>query len=277
MKPKNSKMKPVAVAGGGDNSAIPTPAHSGSDICDVNAAECVSLLEKPETFEEHIAIFERYGVLWWWRLKNDPRWTKSIVWEMVGRKENGDSLNSFEGALENRVRHVMWPFHVLFEYVYKRSAFLYEMKARINGKFEKFEFGKPWSRLTKEQWDTLAERWPMDKAGVRAYEIRRPLSTLPRPGKKPDPGWTDLHIWWNLHNPNAKLVQDFKARLDLERERLGQQLKVNQGTKYRNLSWRPIQLIDQRQFEKKVLTDGDRSQVSKAINKAKRVFNSTTN
>jgi hypothetical protein len=220
----------------------------------------------------------RHGVLWWWKLIGHPQWTKSTVQEIIGRKECGDSLNSFEGAPENRVRRTIWPFHVLFTYRYERSAFLYEMKARITGEFEKHDFDKPWIELTPDQRESLARRWPMDEAGLRAYKMCRPLWKVMRSGTKPDQGWTAYqNISWNLNHNNAKLLREFKIRLNSERERLGQQRKVNQGTKHRIWSWRPIELIDQRQFEQKVWSDGERSQVRKAINKATGVFNRTSN
>ena len=45
--------------GAATNSPIPTPAHSGSDICDVIRRERLCLLEAAHTLEEHTAIFKR--------------------------------------------------------------------------------------------------------------------------------------------------------------------------------------------------------------------------
>jgi hypothetical protein len=216
-------------------------------------------LAKACTLQEHNAIYKRHGVLWWWKLQTDHSWTDREVREMT--------------VVENRRRVSIHPFRALFDFRYKRSAFLYEMMARLSGKFEKYEFGKPWSELTKDEMDVLAERWPMDDAGARVAETRRAYWVVRQHGIKPDPGWTNFqNISWNLHHNNEALLGAFKQILNSERKRLGKKRNPNEGTVYKRLSWRPIELIDQRQFENKVWSDSERSQVSKAIRSAMRVF-----
>ena len=42
-------------------------------------------LETAHTPEEHMAIFKRYGVVWWWKLKKgeDDLWNKIVLREKV--------------------------------------------------------------------------------------------------------------------------------------------------------------------------------------------------
>jgi hypothetical protein len=63
-------------------------------------------------------MFTKHGCYWWWR---------------------DDEINTFR------------PFRELTE----RSAFLYELAARVNGEFE---FGKPWIKLHGAQRTVLMDR-----------------------------------------------------------------------------------------------------------------------
>ncbi len=169
-------------------------------------------------------MLEKHNCLWWWR---------------------DNEIQAFE------------PFKQLTE----RSAFLYEVAGRVNGVFE---FGKPWSSLSANQWEILRMRWPMKR-------IPRPLSALTdTEARAGDQKWpfnttTAGHLLFaNLDYTNASILEAFKRWLAAHRKAFG---KGDGRTlkKGRQLSWRPVELMDLRRFKKQTLNDAERSQVSAAV------------
>ncbi len=169
-------------------------------------------------------MLEKHNCLWWWR---------------------DNEIQAFE------------PFRQLTE----RSAFLYEVSARVNGSFE---FGKPWSSLSPNQWEILRMRWPMKR-------IPRPLSALTdTEARAGDQKWpfnttTDGEaLFANLDYTDASIFEAFKKWLAAHRKAFGKGAgrTLKKG---RQLSWRPVELMDRRRFKEQTLNDAERSQVSAAV------------
>jgi len=79
---------------------------------------------------------------------------------------------------------------------------------------------------------------------------------------------------FNLHLPNETLARMFVRWLKSERKRTGIYTHSNTGQKRRPISWRPVELLDIQRLNLRVLTDSERSQVSKVKKQFRRVFNS---
>lgn len=188
-------------------------------------------MKKKSEMDKANYMLEKHGCYWWWR---------------------DNEIQSFE------------PFRQLTE----RSAFLYEVAARVN---EDFEFGKPWLKLSGGQIEALRTRWPMEK-------VSSPLSTLTdseaRPGEQMWPFDSTSRgqlLFVNMDYTDSTIVEAFKKWLAAQRRAFGKK-----GTctlkKGRQLSWRPVELMDLRRFENKILNDSERSQVSAAVRLLKASF-----
>src|ERR1035441_2085627 len=176
--------------------------------------------------EEYNRMFTQHGCLWWWQLKESKQW-----------KED---------------EH----FAASFEFCYQRSAFIYELRARVLGKYE---FKKPWLRIKLIEKKKLLERWPMDSfVGIRC------VSSL---GQKALTGWTDYSkISWNLHFNNETIVRDFLDYIERPRKKHGiPNPPRNKGRKHRTrfYPFRVLEIMDKGKFgEPGVLNDSERSQIS---------------
>jgi hypothetical protein len=171
-------------------------------------------------------MLDKYGVNWWWRTDD---------WWPLFRA--GDQC--------------------------ERSAFLYELAARVDGQFE---FAKPWAQLSSEQKTTLIQRWPMDQTHVGGYAVAI------EGWQQSSPGWTPFqNMSWNLNLNDRTLISHFKDFI--EAARFGLEMpcpKPNAGRKMRTknsgVSWLPVELMDARKHVPKfVLNDAQRSQVSKSV------------
>jgi hypothetical protein len=138
----------------------------------------------------------------------------------------------------------------------ERSAFLYELKKRID---DKYEFKKSWIELTEGQRKTLEERWPDTRDRVD-YEVSSSFH------KESKHGFTHyLNASWNLRLNDHTLMQAFQRFIKSERLRLGiKNPKQHAGRPTRPLSWRPIELLDLQIHHVRVLNTSEHSQISKA-------------
>lgn len=188
--------------------------------------------------DDDAEIMEEHRLYWWWRLIGDPAWVQ------MG-----------EGA---------WP--MIFAAQYERSAFLYELAARVNGRFE---FRKPWILLPRKKRDLLALRWPVKNYIGSA--VHWTPESFPGFEAEGDKGCTRYRkASFNLALNDEALVAAFRRYILDERKRTGIYPRRNSGQRRRPLSWRPIELLDLRNLHAngkvdRQLDDSERSQVSKAI------------
>jgi len=135
-----------------------------------------------------------------------------------------------------------------------RSAFLYELAARIKGTYE---FGKPWPELSDSQKAKLTNRWPIDYAYPWGCFIGQV-------GKPPKPGWTEHsgHSY-DLRLHDGTLVKLFLEWITNERKRTGIYVRQNELRRSRGFSWRPLELLDIQKAKIRALSDSERSQLSK--------------
>ena len=185
---------------------------------------------------------EKHRLYWWWRV-------------MV-RPESGWNANDSLG--------ILWRSE--FKWRWERSAFLHELSARIGRKPKGW---KPWLKLKEAEREAIAEKWPCENRQLRG-------GTFASSESSPPPGYTAYvgKIAFNLHHPNETLARMFVRWLESERKRTGIVVRSNSGQKRRPVSWRPIELLDIQRLKLRVLTDSERSQVSKAKKQFQRVFNS---
>lgn len=153
-----------------------------------------------------------------------------------------------------------------FKWRWERSAFLHELSARLGRKPKNW---KPWLKLKKAERETIARKWPCENQHLYGGSIQS-ASTIPPPGYTAFMGNTAF----NLRHPNGTLVEMFVRWLESERKRTGIFVRSNSGQKRRPLSWRPIELLDIQMLKLRVLTDSERSQVSKVKSQFGRVFKS---
>lgn len=185
-------------------------------------------MKNPQRPTPDADLERKHRLCWWWRSIGTPDWD--------GIAGGG------------------WP--VAFKSWYERSAFLYELNARLNGKFE---FQKPWTFIGRDKHDILARRWPHD-------DSLRIASTSG--ADNPPEGFTAYmgREAFNLRLPNDTLAKTFLSFIERERRRL----KIpnpprNKGQNRRGLSWRPIELLDIKRLQLRPLEDGERSQLSKLL------------
>lgn len=190
-------------------------------------------LETAKTVEEHSEIYRRYRVLWWWKLKEDD----VAVW-------NGRIL--MDKVIEKGVEYfVARSFSDLFKHRYQKSAFEYERLARNNekGKPPKFEFGKPWCMLTKEQMDELARRLPMPQ-GERIPYLWRACCSEP---------WANecvlMNYAFDLRSSPSTLAEAFKKIIRFEQQRLGIKPLPRKGNRVKPFEWKAIQYVDLHNYE----------------------------
>lgn len=183
----------------------------------------------------------RDGFPWWWReienLRTVKNWTQDLIEESVWQTTR------------------------------MHSAFQYELRARITGRFE---FGKPYPELTPKQKSELAERWPSNTKLGTVYKITSPeniAANLDRHLSPPDSGWSNwFGITLNLSLNNKTLLSNLEQQIKAERQRMGLQNPAkNKGKKHRAPSWRYLELIDISRLKLRPLNRSESSQKSKAL------------
>lgn len=180
---------------------------------------------------EQISLPDEAGerMVWWWRVLHTREF----------RESNGGVL-----------------FFRWFKEELERSAYLYELGARVSGEYE---FGKTWLKLPREKWEELAYRWPMDTS------LRSGISEA-QPDRTHRTGWTPYRrLSFNLLLNDSTLTRCFRRMIKDAREQTKiPSPKPNKGRRNRGFSWRPLELMDLQRFASRELNDSERSQVSKA-------------
>lgn len=214
-------------------------------------------LENAKTRKQHAAVYHRYRLVWWWRLKGENEWNSLFPVDTV--------------KIAGQEHRISRKFSILFRYRYECSAFEYERLARKNAKGPEpqFEFGKPWCALTRKQMDELARRWPMPCRNSIPW----------RTARNPLPHETILHCYaFNLRESDAALLEAFKEIIQFERQRRGILCTSRKGHRTKAYPWRQIELMDLKQLGQyrtktgeTTLSDTDRSRLSKAKRGPKRL------
>lgn len=188
---------------------------------------------------------------WWWR------------GVFVGRKNKAKQLPPLATGVEALLSGAEANFlggqlDVLFgilNQARERSAFLYELGARITSKYE---WGKPWIELTEDQKGQLEQRWPDQQEHLIFEEGYG--------DKPPRSGWTRrITLSVNLALHNRTISTALLQLLNTERKRLGvPNPPPNQGMRRRPRSWKAIELLDIERYGVRALNNAETSQTSKA-------------
>lgn len=141
-----------------------------------------------------------------------------------------------------------WNYSI-YKLCYERSAFLYELSARMRGKFE---FGQPYIDLPSDKKAALAQRWPMPF-----------MSAIALGSPKARPGWTQpFTLSINLRATDTAITRAILDQVRQHRKFSGIKAGTDRRRRNRPISWRYIEAFDRRSNGEK-LNDTERSMVSK--------------
>ena len=140
-----------------------------------------------------------------------------------------------------------WPTDIFFQLIdHKGSAFLYELEARIKGRYE-FEF--PWSEITDIARAILASRngenWK-DFIGLEHESKYFSLGKADDIGKIPWENWSPYKVLsFDLNISPEELTKKFSNMIELERVQLGiPKPKTKRGRPKSDYPWKPIEYMD---------------------------------
>jgi len=208
-------------------------------------------------------IRSKYRFNWWWRPGGLSRYLNNAAYRGAHPEQPGD---------------LFFMHFVTWDWVeHMHSAFNYELWARVKGKFE---FGRPWPELVKEDWRRLLNRWPpphhwigpisvhgQDEVEIGHFGLSwSSFESRVRGEKLRTSGWSDpVPYSFNLTCPTKTLLRSLKTIIEDERKKRGIRVNPTAGRHPKPLSWRPVELLDLKKYRK--LTSSERSQVFKAIGK----------
>ncbi len=172
------------------------------------------------------------SILWWWRSR--PFIPDSTQQLLLPQKSNEQGWIAFRPPITLAAHHQKFKGG-------RRMAFLYELDARIHGRYR---CQQPFCELTHDQIEALPSAW---KESFQPTDFETKLAEIG--------GWNIVFPREMLHWSEKVIVSHFREI----RRRLG--LQVKEGSKF---SWRAIELMDEKFFLRKILNDSERSQVSKA-------------
>ena len=210
-----------------------------------------------DTPEKLFAMYKKHGVFWWWQMQSRK---VKVVKKIKGVEKSEDVL--LWDTIMIRVRAiqkgtVFHPLSAAFKFRYVRSAYMYELSARLKPQKLEFEFGKPWWFLNENQRELLARRWPAKKGESYRYAMRRPSC--------PEPGWHSLTLppdaSFNFNLGDDDIAKALIPLIKSRRKELGIKSAGNKG---RGVSWERLELIDRQRCENEKLSPSERSRVSKA-------------
>ena len=229
---------------------------------------------------------------WWWRSvyvgakdSEEPSLYFRQIHEWAAKVLNDDQGESEALSIRPQAPALAKPGKLLGLAWKKRerSAFLYELDRRMTGKYL---LKKPWIDLSEKQQKALEARWPDGFHQNLICEYRHPGShlaekqwnktkaSLPeeiqtrfsRADAPVKPGWTrPLPDSWNLHLNDNTLSKAFLSLIKSERNRLKvPNPRQHAGKARRPISWKYIELLDIHRLKLRTLSDGERSEISKA-------------
>lgn len=154
--------------------------------------------------------------------------------------------------------------HHNFKTIWERSAFIYELVARIEGEYE---HGKPWLSLKLRQHSLIHSKWDADpiakafeswKGDMREPKLKRveELSEIYSPKK----GWT-LPMSFNLNHPTDEILDALRERLETIKARTPVDLDAEKEV---NL-WRIIELFDKMNLAQVALNDSEQALIDKVV------------
>ncbi len=173
--------------------------------------------------------------LWWWRQANSEQYAN--VFNHFGNPQYSAILLT------------------LFKDYFEQSAYYYEMRARFGGRYT-WDFGRPWIACSQEQRRMLQCLWPNPTPPVNYSHA-----------EAKNPAFICLtNTCFNIAINDAVLVRQFLDEINQERARQGIVAPgYHGGVRRRPLSWLPIECMDIKHYQARILTDSERSQVSKAV------------
>lgn len=177
------------------------------------------------------------ATVWWWRFRTNVDQAKRIF--------------PPETATDNsRTKRMLDKLNNLHE----PSAWFYEFRARYADRYQ-WDFGCPWISCTDEQHKTLSSMIPAEEPAQVAVSL-----------SKPGDSWITLDMFWvNLRLNDEVLARQFFDHVAEARRVRGVKAPgPGRGVRRRPLSWAPLESMDIRHHGIRALTDGERSQLSKA-------------
>jgi len=171
--------------------------------------------------------------LWWWH------------W-LYGTGKYSVRLNS------QLQQYFSWALPMIFE----RSAYLYELEARMVGEYE---FETSWPYLDLRQKQALALKWPID--GNKRESLREDLES----GQKRK-GWTDATpMSFNLQKTDKELTRIFLQYIHEQRQIHAIHDPETQGRgDAKRINWRAIELMDLELFNIRRLDPYEKEEAEEA-------------
>jgi hypothetical protein len=218
----------------------------------------VLTLETAKTVEEHLEMYRRHGVCWWWKTKDlkssngKPQWETTMV--------------KVKKIINGRVYHGQRPLSEMFYERYEQSAFRYELKARLAPKGKKLEF-TPWSFLSNSKREELANECP-------ATPGEWDFCVMTTGASHPPPDWLALsniplppNLYVHPHASIERLEDELRPFVKDYLRRLGITPRKSTG---RPLQWKWLELLDRKRFDEGlVLNSSERGSLSDARKWAK--------
>lgn len=139
--------------------------------------------------------------------------------------------------------------------IYERSAFFYELEARLVGNYR---FGQSWPYLSQQEKEDLCLIWPLGQ------ESRHLIAKNCAPDKIPF-GWTPPHnLSFNLYAPDKSLVRAFLGMIHKEREQHRIPTPREEDYSAAKANWNAIELLDTQLFGIRHLTPFEQSEIDQA-------------
>lgn len=183
---------------------------------------------EPKPSEPHLA-----GGLWWWRR---------------AREQGGQQI--FQQQHNPHWHGILYPLYL--DYM-ERSAYLYEFRARSEN-HRQWDFERPWVFISQEQRRFLSRLWPQNNP-PRSWNQ----------AEANNPAFVTMDRSFNIELSDTELKRQFIEQIERQREKLQIQRPEQNSTSHRQLSWRPVELLDIRHYKLRELDDSERSQLSKAV------------
>lgn len=205
--------------------------HLPAGLCFDNHPQGVSETfpaDEPIPTEDHLA-----ASLWWWRRAREQE--GQLVFQQQGNPH-------WHG--------ILYPLYL--DYM-ERSAYLYEFRARSEN-HRHWDFERPWVFISQEQRRFLSRLWPQNNP-PRSWNQ----------AEANNPAFVTMDRFFNIGLNDAELQRQFMEEIERQREELQIQRPEQNSTSHRQLSWRPVELLDIRHYKLRELDDSERSQLSKAV------------
>ena len=204
--------------------------HLSTGLCFDNHPQGVSETfpaDEPTPTEEQLA-----ASLWWWQR---------------AREQEGQLIFQQQG---NPHWHgILYPLYL--DYM-ERSAYFYELRARYQDR-RQWDYERPWVFISQEQRRFLSRLWPQ----------RNPPRNW-NPAEANNPAFVNMRPF-NIELNDTALREQFMEQINRRRAELQVPRREPNSISHREMSWRPIEFLDIRNYRIRELNDSERSQLSKAV------------